>query len=81
MFQGLFRVLTGPIGVIGVLLVGTPGGRKLLKRASKEAIRAGVLVSEKAKELSQEIKDETAGLISEVKEERDGKNSHEKVSS
>ena len=77
----MFKFLTSPWAILGILLFGTAEGRKVLKKVSKEAVRAGVIVGEKAKELAAEVKEETTDLIAEIKEEKAEKNSHDKVKS
>ncbi len=62
--------LKSPWTLAAVLLLGTNGGRKLLKTASKEVIRAGLVVSDKVKEIAAEVKEEADDLVAEVQAER-----------
>ena len=59
-----------PWTLAAVLLLGTNGGRKLLKTASKEVVRAGLVVSDKVKEIVAEVKEEADDLVAEVQAER-----------
>jgi hypothetical protein len=62
--------LKSPWMIAAVLLFGTNGGRKLLKSASKEVIRTGLVVSDKVKEMVAEVKEEADDLVAEVQAER-----------
>lgn len=62
--------IKSPWVLAAALLLGTNGGRKLLKTAGKEAIRAGLVVSDKVKEIVSEIKEEADDLVAEVQAER-----------
>jgi len=64
------EALKSPWTLAAVLLLGTNGGRKLLKTASKEVIRTGLVVSDKVKELVAEVKEEADDLVAEVQAER-----------
>lgn len=64
------EALKSPWAIAAVLLVGTNGGRKLLKSASKEVIKVGLGVSDKVKEIVAEVKEEADDLVAEVQEER-----------
>lgn len=66
----LKEVAKSPWTIAAVLLFGTHGGRKLVRSASKEVIRAGLVVSDKVKEIVAEVKEEADDLVAEVKEER-----------
>lgn len=70
MFSDLKGALKSPWALAALLLFGTNGGRKLLKQAGKEAIRAGLVVSDKVKEIAAEIKEEADDLVAEVQTER-----------
>lgn len=70
MFADLKDAFRSPWALVGLLLVGTNGGRKLLKSASKEVVRAGLVVSDKMKEIVAEVKEEADDLVAEVQAER-----------
>jgi hypothetical protein len=63
-------VIKSPWTLVAVLLFGTAGGRKLVKTATKEVVRAGLTVSDKVKEIVAEVKEETDDLVAEVQAER-----------
>lgn len=65
--------LKSPWTIAAVLLLGTNTGRKILKTASKEVIRTGLLVSDKVKEVVAEVKEEADDLVAEVQAERKSK--------
>jgi hypothetical protein len=69
----LKAVIKSPWTLAAILLLGTSGGRKLVKTASKEVIRAGLVASDKIKELVAEVKEEADDLVAEVQAERAGK--------
>ncbi len=64
------EALKSPWAIAALLLFGTNGGRKLLKSASKEVVRAGLVVSDKVKEIVAEVKEEADDLVAEVQAER-----------
>ncbi|MBX9722292.1 MAG: hypothetical protein K2X81_12905 [Candidatus Obscuribacterales bacterium] len=68
--------LKSPWALAALLLLGTAGGRKMVKSASKEVIRAGLVVSDKVKELVAEVKEETDDLVAEVQAERKSQGKH-----
>ena len=76
MLEELWELATGRWGLAALVLIALPGGRKALRTVAKEAIRAGLTVSEGAKDLYAEIKEEAADVVAEVQAER--KNQHEK---
>lgn len=65
-----------PWTLAAVLLFGTEFGRKVLKTAGKEVIRAGLLASDKVKEMVAEIKEEADDLVAEVQAERKAQEKH-----
>lgn len=62
--------LKSPWTLAALLLFGTNTGRRMLKTASKEVIRAGLVVSDKVKEVVAEVKEEADDLVAEVQAER-----------
>lgn len=62
--------IRSPWALAAVLLFGTAGGRKLVKSASKEVIKAGLVVSDKVKEIVAEVREEADDLVAEVQAER-----------
>lgn len=62
--------LKSPWTILALLLFGTNTGRKMLKTASKEVIRTGLVVSDKVKEIVAEVKEEADDLVAEVQAER-----------
>jgi hypothetical protein len=78
MIEEVMEAATGRWGLLALALVAFPGGRKFLRTAAKEVIRAGITVSERAQELAAEIKEEASDVVAEVRSERQQKNgSHE----
>jgi hypothetical protein len=62
----------GPWGMAAIALIGattTDGGRKLLRAAAKNAIRAGLMVKEKSSAVLGELKEQFDDVIAEVKAE------------
>lgn len=74
MIEEVMEAATGKWGLLALALVAFPGGRKFLRTAAKEVIRAGITVSERAQELAAEIKEEASDVVAEVKHERAQKN-------
>lgn len=63
-------LVKSPWALGAVLLFGTTGGRKLVRTATKEVIRAGLVVSDRVKEIAAEVKEEADDLVAEVQAER-----------
>jgi hypothetical protein len=62
----------GPWGIAAIALIGataTDGGRKLLRSAAKNVIRAGFYVKEKSSGLVGEVKEQLADVVAEIKTE------------
>lgn len=72
MFKDIAELVTSKWGLAAIVLLAMPGGRKLLRSAAKEAIRAGITISEGVKDLAAEIKEEASDVVAEVKAERAG---------
>jgi hypothetical protein len=70
MFEKIWEAAIGPWGIAAVVLFAIPGSRKALKTVAKEAVRAGLTVSEGVKDLVSEIKEEASDVVAEVKAER-----------
>lgn len=70
MWSELKDAVKSPWLLAGFLLFGTQGGRKLVRNATKEAVRAGLVVSDKVKEIVAEVKEEADDLVAEVQAER-----------
>ena len=79
MFEELLEAVVGPWGIAAALLVATKTGRKLIRGASKEVVKIGIVAGEKAKGAYSEMKEQAAGLVAEAQAERT--NSKPKVSS
>jgi hypothetical protein len=65
-----FGVFSGPLALVGILLLGTESGRNALKKLSREATKVGVQVYDKVKELAAEAREEATALIEEAKSDR-----------
>jgi hypothetical protein len=65
-----FRLFSGPLALVGILLFGTEPGRKALKKITREATKVGVQVYDKVKEIAVEAREEATQLIEEAKSER-----------
>ncbi len=72
----IWEAVTGPWGLAAVLLLAIPDGRKALKSVTKNAIRAGFVISEGAKDLIAEVKEEANEMVVEVKAERKHSEKH-----
>jgi len=70
MFENIFKALRGPWVILAVLVAATPTGRKYAKLAAREIVRAGIVATEKVKEVAAEIKEEGADIVAELQEER-----------
>ncbi len=70
MIEEIFEGATGRWGLAAVVLFAIPGSRKMLKTVAKEAVRAGLTISEGVKDLVAEIKEEASDVVAEVKAER-----------
>lgn len=70
MFEELLEVATGRWGLLALAVVLLPGGRKFIRTAAKEVIRAGIVVTDKAKDMVAEIKEEASDVVAEVRAER-----------
>ncbi len=76
MFGKIWEAATGPWGLAAVVLLAIPDGRKAVKSVAKEAIRAGLVLSESAKDLLAEVKEEASDMVAEVKAERKQNEKH-----
>ncbi len=70
MFSEIKDTVKSPWMVAALLLFGTQSGRKFLRSAGKEAIKVGMGVSDKVKEIVAEVKEEADDLVAEVKAEQ-----------
>lgn len=70
MFEDLLEAATGRWGLIAVVLLALPGGRKFLRAATKEAIRASMIVTDRVKDLAAEIREEASDVVAEIQAER-----------
>lgn len=78
MIEEVAKLATSRWGLAAAVLIAMPGGRKMLRTVAKEAVRAGLTVTENVKDLVAEIQEEASDVVAEVKAERAG-NSKEKV--
>ncbi|MBK9142284.1 MAG: DUF5132 domain-containing protein [Candidatus Melainabacteria bacterium] len=79
MLEEITKLATSRWGLAAVVLLAMPGGRKMLRTVAKEAVRAGLTVSENVKDLVAEIQEEASDVVAEVKAERAGNTSKEKA--
>ena len=70
MFEDLMEAATGKWGLVAIVLLALPGGRKFLRAATKEAIRAGMVVTDRVKDLAAEIREEASDVVAEIQAER-----------
>lgn len=78
MLEELVEVLGSKWGLIGVgaiLLMGA-GGKKVVRKAAKGVIKAGLAVSDTTREYVAELKEQTSDLIAEAKAERNESTTH-----
>ncbi len=80
MFEKIWEAFTGRWGLAALVLLAIPDGRKALKSVAKEAIRAGLIVSDSTKDLIAEVKEEASDMVAEVKAERKQNNSDKHAS-
>ncbi len=62
----------GPWGIAAIALIGattTDGGRKFLRAAAKNLIKAGLIVKDKSSTVIGELKEQVADVVAEVKAE------------
>ena len=81
MFDNLLDKLKSPWLLLGAALIATKGGRKLMRGASKEAIRGYLTVSDRVKDLVAEVREEASDVVAEVQaeiKEQQGKHHTEK---
>jgi hypothetical protein len=78
MFKDLWEAATGRWGLAAIILLAMPGSRKMVRTVAKEAVRAGLTVSESMKDLVAEIKEEADDVVAEIKAERK-QTQHEKT--
>ena len=78
MLEEIWGAATGKWGIVAVILLASPAARKGLRTVAKEAVKAGMTVSEGVKDLVAEIKDEANDVVAEVKAERKNGDKHEK---
>ncbi|MBX9694615.1 MAG: DUF5132 domain-containing protein [Cyanobacteria bacterium] len=71
MIDEIVKATTSRWGLAALVVLALPGGRKLLRQAAKEAVRAGITISEGVKDLAAEIKEEASDVVAEVKAERE----------
>ena len=64
MFEAIWKGLSGRWGILALLVVASPTGRKFAKTAAKEIVRATIIAGEKVKELTAEIREEGGELSS-----------------
>ncbi len=77
MLEEVWGALSSPWGLVALVLVALPAGRKAVRSVARETIRAGIAVSEGAKDLYAELKEEANDVAAEVKAER--QHNHGKV--
>ncbi len=70
MFKDFFGGLTGRWGILALIVALTPTGRKFVKQAAREVVRAGIVATDKVKEIAAEIKEEGSDMMAELREER-----------
>ncbi len=70
MWEEVMERATGRWGLIAVVLLAMPGGRKFLRTAAKEVIRAGMVVSDRVKDMAAEIREEASDVVAEIQAER-----------
>jgi len=70
MLEELMEAATGRWGLVAIVLLALPGGRKFVRAATKEAIRAGMLVTDRVKDLAAEIREEASDVVAEIQAER-----------
>ncbi|MFN8551485.1 MAG: hypothetical protein U0103_08365 [Candidatus Obscuribacterales bacterium] len=76
MLEEIWGAATGKWGLLAVVLLASPAARKGLRSVAKEAVKAGLVVTDGVKDLVAEIKDEANDVVAEAKAER--KNSDHK---
>ena len=59
MFEEFFELLISPLGLIAAAgLLVMPGGREMLRKATKSILRTGVQACDSIKEIYQEVQEE-----------------------
>jgi hypothetical protein len=77
MFEDVLGVVSGRWGLVALAVLILPAGRKAIKTIARETIRAGIAVTEGAKDVYAELKEEANDVVAEVKAER--RQNHSKV--
>jgi hypothetical protein len=70
MLEEIWEAATGKWGLAAIVLLALPGGRKFARTVAKEAVKAGMTITENVKDLVAEIKEEASDVVAEVKAER-----------
>ena len=68
MIKSILKIAGAPVTIAVLLLFGTEGGRKLTKKATKGALKGGMMAADKCKELAGAAKESGSNLIGQVKE-------------
>jgi len=68
MIKSILKIAGAPATIAALLLFGTEGGRKLTKKATKQALKGGMMAADKCKELAGAAKESSTNLIGQVKE-------------
>lgn len=79
MFEELLEIVAGPWSLVALAVVALPAGRKAIRTVARETVRAGMAVTESAKDFYAELKEEASDVVAEVKAERKqavGKTTH-----
>jgi hypothetical protein len=78
MFEELAEIALGPWGIAILIAIGasrTDEGRKALRKTAKAAIRGGMYLAEKGKELAADVKSGATEVVAEAEAEHREKDS------
>lgn len=72
MWEEVLELMGSKWGLLGLgaVLLFSGGGRKVVRRAAKGVVKAGLTVSDAAREFVAEVKEQGSDLIAEVEAER-----------
>jgi len=72
MFEELAELVLSPLGLVLLVILGagrTEEGRKAMRKAAKNAVKAGYYLRERGNELVDEVREQTSDMVAEVKAE------------
>ncbi len=72
MFEEIAETLLGPVGIVlllGAVLLKSENGKSAGRSAVKKVVRGGLIVTEKAKEITAQAQESLSDLVAEARDE------------